>query len=65
MPVCVRSAQSCIPSTRQRLLLPLEDIHVAHGLHMIPQRNHRYGYFRLFDPRAQDEVVIGCLRYGA
>jgi hypothetical protein len=64
-PVCMCSAQSCVPSTRQRPLLPLENIRVAHGLHMIPQCDHRYSYFRLFDSRAQDEVVIGRLQYGA
>jgi hypothetical protein len=64
-PVCMCSAQSCVPSTWQRPLLPLENICVAHGLHMIPQRDHRYGYFRLVDSHMQDEVVIGCLRYGA
>jgi hypothetical protein len=64
-PVCVRAAQSCVSSGQRRALLPLGDIRVAHGFHMVPQRDHRYGYFRLFDPRAQDELNIGPLRYGA
>jgi hypothetical protein len=64
-PVCVHSVQSCISSTRQRPLLLLADICITHGLHMVPQHDHRYGYFWLFDPHTQDEIAIGRLLYGA
>jgi hypothetical protein len=65
-PACVRRARSCESSGVKGKLLPLSKIRVVHGLHMVPQRDHRYGYFRLFDERAQQAFDLGYrLPYGA
>jgi hypothetical protein len=62
-PACVRAAKSCVPTNIRGRLLPLKDIRVAHNLHLVPQRDHRYGFFRLFDPRAQRLLMTKPLPY--
>jgi hypothetical protein len=64
-PACVRAAKSCVPTNIQGRLLPLKDLQVAHNLHLVPQRDHRYGFFRFFDHRAQHLLLTKPLPYDA
>jgi hypothetical protein len=64
-PVCIRAQQSCKPSSKTRELPTLGASHIPADLFLVPQRDHRYGFFRLYDPRYQVEHPIEDALHGA
>jgi hypothetical protein len=63
-PVCIRAQQACNPSSETRDLPTIGSSHIPEELRLIPQQDHCYGFFQLYDPQYQVEHPLENMLHG-